>query len=110
MAKIYFKEFSEKDNDVSYMNSDYSTIDFNTGLFIKLSGFKYTKANIFIISYETCNFLLRFKYSTSVSFPVYNYFDNFLFNQFTLQKKDHITLEFQTQPQRHYDFISVLSK
>ena len=110
VAKMYFKEYSENDNDVNYMNADFSTISFNTGLFIKLGGFKYTKANIFIISYETCNFLLRFKYAATISFPVYNYFDNFQFNQFTLPKKEHITLEFQTQPQRNYDFISVISK
>ena len=110
VAKMYFKEYSENDNDVSYLNSDYSTIDFNTGLFIKLSGFKYNKANIFIISYETCNFLFRFKYASSVTFPSYNYWDNFHFNQFTLPKKDHMTVKFQTQPQRYYDFISVISK
>ena len=86
MIKIFFKQISDPLSDlyIDYLNSDYSSIDFNSGLFIKLKDLKSDLAKVFIISYQDCNFRIQYKYSNDIAFPSYFKFTNFQFNQFIL--------------------------
>ena len=88
--KIYFKEIenadSFQDSSLNYLNSDYSSIDFNAGLFIELAKLKYDTGILYVFSYQTCNFKLLYKYTKTISFPSYSEYSNFQLNQFILQK------------------------
>ena len=88
--KIYFKEIenadSFQDSSLNYLNSNYSSIDFNAGLFIELAKLKYDTGILYVFSYQTCNFKLLYKYTKTISFPSYSEYSNFLLNQFILQK------------------------
>ena len=88
--KIYFKQIKNKDSakdiNLNYLNSDYSSIDFNSGLFIKCSDLKYDYALISIISNEICNIRIFYKYENNINFPSYSRFSNFQTNQFILSK------------------------
>ena len=54
VLKIYFKQVSDKDSgsysSLNYLNSDFSSIDFNAGLFIKLSDLSYDKGIVYVHS------------------------------------------------------------
>ena len=84
--RIYFKQYSETDSNINYLESDYSTLDVNSGLFIKIGDLKYNKASIFIIGYETCDFYLYYRYCDTPEFPEYDYYSNFQLNQFILPR------------------------
>ena len=105
--KIYFKKFI--DSDSNYLDSNYSTIDYNSGLFIKIGDLDYDQANIFINGNETFNCLLFFKITTSVSFPGYYAYSNFQMNQFILPRSKDITITFG-RPHSKDDFLMVFSK
>ena len=64
--KIYFKQVKNKESaeDISlnYLNSDYSSIDFNSGLFIDCSKLNLDNAIIFVNSNENCKFRIFYKY------------------------------------------------
>ena len=88
IIKIFFKQVpskeSAKDLKLNYLNSDFSSIDFNSGLFINLLDLKYDTAVIFIISYEICNLMVQYKYADKINFPTYFQYSNFQLNQFFL--------------------------
>ena len=109
--KIYFKEYSESDltTVVNYLESDYSTIELNSELFIKIEDLHYKKASIFIITYGKCIFKANFVYAKSVNFPIYNKLYNFQLSQFTLKKKEKITIAYNLK-NYYNDALKILSK
>ena len=109
IVKIYFKQNTEKNSKIDYLNSDYSTIDFNSGLFIPTEDLKYNSALIYIISYETCNLVLQYKYSDDIVFPSYSKYSNFQFNQFILGKGEEKEITF-IKTEIESDYILILSK
>ena len=113
LFKIFFKEIENKDSfqdsNLNYLNSDFSSIDFNSGLFIKLSNLKYETALIFIHSYEVCHFRIVYRYSNEVEFPPYFKYTNFQFNQFILEKGETKTITYDFQ-QDDNDYLLILSK
>jgi hypothetical protein len=113
LIKIYFKQNSNQDSNdnsnINYLNSDYSSIDFNSGLFIPIKELKYDLATIFIISYEECNLLINYRYTKYFEFPSYSKYSNFQFNQIILEKGKKEVIEFlKTQPSN--DYLLILSR
>ena len=107
--KIYFKQISKEYNDVNYLDSDYSTLDFNSGLFIKIGNLNYNKANIFIIAYDSADLLIQYRYTNNVNFPTFFRNTNFQLNQFILEKESSITINYEIQTTSN-DYLIILSK
>ena len=109
--RIYFKQISDinKNISVNYLNSDYSTIDFNSGLFIKIKELKEKYAIIFIMSYETCNLTIKYKYINNVNFPSYFQYTNYQSNQFLLHKDESVSFKY-TIEHSNDDYLLILSK
>ena len=113
VLKIYFKQVSDKDSgsysSLNYLNSDFSSIDFNAGLFIKLSDLSYDKGIVYVHSYQTINLRLYYKYTKDISFPSYYKYSNFQLNQFILKKGETQSISYNI-PQEYDDFLLILSK
>ena len=107
--KIYFKEISDKETGANYLDSDYSTLDFNSGLLIKISTLKKNKANIFIITYGSAEIKIEYRYADDVSFPTKFYFTNLQLNQFTLEKGAIKTIKYDAQCGSN-EYIMILCK
>jgi len=107
--KIYFKKFSDTDKNINYLESDYSTLDLNSGLFIRIGDLKYDKASIFINAYETCNFWLYYKYTSSPDFPEYDFYTNFQLNQFILPRNSAISINSKINI-KYNAYLMILSK
>ena len=108
--KIYFKEKSkEGDIEVNYLDSDYSTLDFNSGLFIKISTLKYTKANIFVIAYNAANVKILYRYVDNVEFPTKAKYTNMQLNQFKLEKGTTKEINYRVQSTVN-EYLIILSK
>jgi len=109
--KIYFKENSSQDPNinlnVNYLNSDYSTIDFNSGLFIEIKKLKYNSATLYIVPYGECHLVIEYQYTNDISFPSSFQYSNFQFNQFQLEKEAKITHFIQGL---YNDYLLILSK
>ena len=109
--RIYFKEYSETEKDINYLKSDYSTLDLNSGLFIKIGDIEYNKASIFINAYDKCEFGLSYKYADKITFPTYDYYSNFLSYQFILPKGEDINIEHTwSNMQNNNDYLMIFSK
>ena len=108
IIKIYFKQFSSDDRTANYLESEYSSIDFNTGLFIKIGDLKYDKANIFIVSDEKASLLVKYEYADNINFPSFSRYSNFQFNQFILPEGS-ITINYSIQKVTN-NYLIVLSK
>ena len=109
--KIYFKEYSETENNINYIKSDYSTLDLNSGLFIKIGDIEYDKASIFINAFDNCEFIFHYKYADKITFPSYNYYSNFLSNQFILPKGKDINVEYKwNNAEKYNDYLMIFSK
>jgi len=113
IIKIYFRQNSSQDSNqnsnINYLNADYSTIDFNTGLFIPIKELKYNSATIFIIAYETCNLIIGYKYTKYIYFPSPFKYSNFQFNQFTLGKDEEEEITYICEGE-YNDYLLILSK
>ena len=113
IIKIFFKQISENESSqdikLNYLNSDYSSIDFNSGLFIKMSDLKYDTAKVFILSYETCHLRLEYRYTNEISFPSKFKYSNFQLNQFILPKGKTEKIDYRIQNQ-YNDYLLILSK
>jgi len=113
IIKIYFKQNSSQDSsqnsNINYLNADYSSIDFNTGLFIPIKNLKYNSATIFIIAYETCNLIIGYKYTKYIYFPSLFKYSNFQFNQFTLGKDEEEEITYICEGE-YNDYLLILSK
>ena len=113
IIKIYFKQIQNKESaeglNLNYLNSDYSSIDFNSGLFIKLSDLKYNTAIISILSDETCKLMVQYRYSNEIIFPSYFRYSNFQLNQFFLEKGQSETINYEYQ-QGENEYLLILSK
>ena len=107
--KIYFKEISDKETDANYLDSDYSTLDFNSGLLIKISTLKKNKANIFIITYGSAEIKIEYRYVNDVNFPTKTYYTNLQLNQFTLEKGAIKTIKYDAQCGSN-EYIMILCK
>lgn len=107
--KIYFKQISNEENDVNYLDSDYSTLDFNSGLLIKINTLKYNKANIFIIAYETAYMKILYNYVNDVQFPNKFYYMNMQLNQFKLEKGGTKTINYKVQSMQN-EYLIILCK
>ena len=108
--KIYFKEYSSSDKNTvaNYLKSDYSTIELNSELFIKIEDLQYKKASIFFITYGKCIFKANFLYANSVNFPMYNILSNFQLSQFILKKKKDVTILYPIR-NKYDDTLTILS-
>ena len=113
IIRIYFKQISSKDSivekDINYLNADYSTIDFNSGLFIKIKDLHEKTATILILSYETINLLIEYQYTNNIIFPQYFPNSNYQLNQFLLKIGEEQTI---THTVRHEDndYLLIFSK
>ena len=109
--KIYFKEYSNSvlNTAPNFLDSNYSTIELNSGLFIKIDDLHYKKAIIYIVTYGKCVFLVNFVYAKSVNFPVYYKFYNFQLSQFTLKQKENIKIAYDLKNYNN-DALTILSK
>ena len=110
--KLYFKEFEESDTNYNYLECDYSTLELNSGLFIKIKDLNYVKANIFIIGYENLNFIFIYKIVDKITFPKFYQYSNFQLNQFKLPQSNEekeIIINFTT-PYIVDDYLFILSK
>lgn len=107
--KIYFKQISNEENDVNYLDSDYSTLDFNSGLLIKINTLKYNKANIFIIAYETAYMKILYNYVNDVQFPYKFFYMNMQLNQFKLEKGGTKTINYKVQSMQN-EYLIILCK
>ena len=95
--KIYFKEISNENTDVNYLDSDYSTLDFSSGLLIKIGTLKHTKAYVYIITYETANIKIFYNYADDVQFPSRLNYMNMQLNQFKLEKGISKNIKYKVQ-------------
>lgn len=113
ILKIFFKQNSEKDSSkglkLNYLNSDYSSIEFNSGLYIKLADLKYDSATIYVLSYETCSLRLQYQYTNEINFPSKSKYSNFQLNQFILSKGTTESITYKIQ-NRYNDYLLILSK
>ena len=113
IVKIYFKQIPNQDSyqnlNLTYLNSDYSSIDFNSGLFINLAQLNSDIAIVFVKSYEKCNLKLQYKYSKEIAFPSSFTYSNFQLNQFTLGKGAKETIKHRIQG-IYNDYLLILSK
>ena len=113
IIKVYFKQNSSQDSsqnsNINYLDSDYSTIDFNSGLFIKIQDLKYDSATIFIISYEECHLLFYYKYTNNINFPSPYQYTNFQFNQFNLLANEYQNITYKIEGD-YNDYLLILSK
>ena len=108
--KIYFNEYKEEEENINYMDSNYSTLDTNSGLFIKIGDLNYEEANIFIVTYEKCEFILVYTITNEITFPEFDRYSNFQLNQFILpNKKEGITIKFKKKYKVNQKLL-VLSK
>ena len=109
--KIYFKQIQDKDSvedfSLNYLNSDYSSIDFNSGLYIKCSTLTLDKAIIFIKSNEICNFRIFYKYENNINFPTYSRYSNFQLNQFVLSNGKTESINYNI---KKGNYLIILSK
>ena len=67
--KTYFKKYNETDIEANMLNSDYSTLEVNSGLFIDSTKLDYDVANIFIVGLGQINFYMAFSIVNGISFP-----------------------------------------
>ena len=109
IIKIYFKELSGDETTVNYLNSEYSTLDFNSGLFIKISKLNFDKANVFIIAYGQANLKIQYRYANDVSFPKRTFYTNFQFNQFILEEESIKKINYEIQTADN-EYLIILSK
>ena len=111
LIRIYFKQNKgdNQDLNINYLNSDFSTIDFNSGLIIKIKDLQFRTATIFIFSYENFNLIIQYKYTNDIVFPSYFKYSNYQFNQFVLAKgaKEQITFK---MVHSYNDYLIILSK
>ena len=110
--RIYVKKYDESDTNVNYLTADYSTIEVNSGLFIRIGDLDYKEAYIFIIGYEKCSFVFSYQIVTQVSFPEFDYNSNFQLNQFKLPNNNKgITINFPIPyAGNENDYLIILSK
>ena len=113
VIKIFFKQVPNKDSiknlNLNYLNSDYSSIEFNSGLYIKLSDLKYNRALIYILSYEICEFMIQYKYEDGINFPSYFDYSNFQLNQFILEKGVTQSIKYRISQNNNF-YLLILSK
>ena len=53
---------SNDDKNANYLQSQFSSIDFNSGLFIKIDTLTYNQANVFIVAYEFANLIIKYEF------------------------------------------------
>ena len=111
IIRIYFRQNrgDNLDSNINYLNSDFSTIDFNSGLLIKRKDLNFPTATIFIISYETINLIIHYRYSNDIVFPSFYKFSNYQFNQFVLSKGEKVSIMFK-MVHIYDDYLLILSK
>ena len=113
LIRIYFKEISSQDSNkelsINYLNANYSTIDYNSGLFIRIKELKEKTAKIFIISYEICNITIKYKYTNDINFPTYFKYSNYQLNQFILKKDEKQNITYIIDHDFN-DYLLILSK
>ena len=109
IIKIYFKEISNNENKPNYLESDFSTLEFNSGLFIEISSLNHNQASIFIIAYESVNLLIKYEYSNNIMFPSFFEYSNFQLNQFILKKGSTIDINYEIKQDTN-NYLFILSK
>ena len=113
LIKIYFKQISNNDSfkniNLNYINSEYSSIDFNSGLYIRLADLNSDKAIVYINSYGTCNVILYYQYTKEINFPSYRQYNNFQLNQFILGKGQELSITHRIA-HAYNDYLLILSK
>ena len=107
--KIYFNEISDKEESANYLECDYSTLDFNSGLFIEIKSLKKNKANIYIIAYHEALITIQYNYVDDISFPKKTLYTNLQLNQFILEKGDTKTIDYKIQSSEN-EYLMILSK
>ena len=101
--KLFFKKYIENDDEADIFNSDYFTLEVNSGLLIDATKLDYEIANIFVYVYGSVDFLLFFSLTDELSFPV-----STLINQFLLLKNQEITFSLATKG--YNEALTIISK
>ena len=70
--RIYVKKYDESDTNINYLTANFSTIEVNSGLFIRIGDLDYKEAYIFIIGYEKFSFLFSYQIVNTISFPKFD--------------------------------------
>ena len=112
IIRLYFKQISSKDDPnkpINYLHSDFSTIDFNSGLFIPISDLTEKSAKIFIISYEAFSLSIQYRYMNNIVFPSYNKYSNSQLNQFILKKGESQSIKYSLD-NNYYEYLLILFK
>ena len=102
--KIFFKKYIKDDEDANIFNSDYYTIEVNSGLFIDSNKLDYETANVFIEGYGSMNFYMSFAIVDKIRFP-----SSTLINQFSLKKDEKVEIDYSIEDTKN-DAITILSK
>ena len=112
--KIYFRKSCDENTNINYLETNYSTFEYNSGLFIKMSDLDYNKASIFIIGYENYEILLNYQIVNAITFPKNDDNSNFQLNQFKLpfnKKYDPFKITYKIPSTGNYnDYIMIFSK
>lgn len=103
--KIFFKKYLDSDETANSLNSDYYTLEVNSGLYINAKNLGYNIANIFIVTYGQINLYMGFIEVDSITVP-----QTTLVNQFLLPKGEKVTIAYSHNGNKIDDAITVISK
>ena len=102
--KIFFKKYSQNDEVANILDSEFYTLEVNSGLLINANGLNYKEANIFIVGFGSINVYIMFLIVDGITFP-----QTTLINQFLLPKKTKIQFDYYIND-KNENAISIVSK
>ena len=103
--KIFFKKYSEKDEVANILNSEFFTLEVNSGLFIDANKLDYNVANVFIVGFGSVNVYMMFQIVDEITFP-----KTTLINQFLLPKKEKVQIKYSIADTKVNEAITIIAK
>ena len=67
--KIFFKKYSQNDEVANILDSEFYTLEVNSGLLINAKELNYKEANIFIVGFGSINVYITFLIVDGINFP-----------------------------------------
>ena len=102
--KIFFKKYSQNDEVANILDSEFYTLEVNSGLLINANELNYKEANIFIVGFGSINVYIMFEIVNGITFP-----QTTLINQFLLPKKTKVQIDYYINDNNE-NAISIVSK
>ena len=102
--KIFFKKYSQNDEVANILDSEFYTLEVNSGLLINANELNYKEANIFIVGFGSINIYMMFEIVSGITFP-----NTTLTNQFLLPKKTKVQIDYYINSNKE-NAISIVSK